>query len=65
MATSRGLLPARSMTLWNLALCSAQRVASVSASITTSSWIAGRRPALVADHAARAEATGSSIMRIS
>ena len=65
MATSRGLLPARSMTLWNLALCSAQRVASVSVSIATSSWIAGRRLALVADLAARAVATGSSIMRIS
>src|SRR5215471_10960693 len=53
MATSRGLLPARSMMLWKLALCSAHRVPSVSVSIATSNWIAGRRLALVADLAAR------------
>jgi hypothetical protein len=53
------------MTSWKLALCSAQRLPSVSVSMAASSWIAGRRLAPVADIAARAVATGSSIMRIS
>jgi hypothetical protein len=42
------------MTSWKLALCSAQRVPSISVSMAASSWIAGRRLAPVADIAARA-----------